>query len=150
MTEPNGSNEQGTGEEGRGEMGSIVSQTKEMVANIGAKAKETVTDRLSNRQSRSALELNGIADALRQKGEELDGSVLGPIVSAAAEKVDRASEYIMDAKLGDVVKSTESFARREPALFLGGAFALGVLCARILKSSAHREPEVANDEGAGT
>jgi hypothetical protein len=32
----------------------------------------------------------------------------------------------------------EDFARRNPAVFLGGAFALGLVGARFIKSSGHR------------
>ena len=33
-------------------------------------------------------------------------------------------------------RGVESFARREPLLFIGGAFALGMVAARFLKASA--------------
>ena len=39
------------------------------------------------------------------------------------------------AEVEDLVNRTESWARQNPALFLGGAFVIGVLGARFLKSS---------------
>jgi hypothetical protein len=38
--------------------------------------------------------------------------------------------------VGELIGDVEQFARRSPALFLGGAFALGVLAARFVKSSS--------------
>jgi hypothetical protein len=129
------------GTQGRREGQSIAAQAKEVATHLGEQARELVSDRVASRQSRSALELNGIADALRQKGEQMEGSMLAPFVSSAAEKMDQASSYLMDARPADVVRATERFARKDPVLFLGGAFALGVLCARFFKSSAQRGAE---------
>jgi hypothetical protein len=39
-----------------------------------------------------------------------------------------------------MVRNVEDFARRQPALFIGGAFMLGLLGARFLKSSAQTDP----------
>ena len=41
----------------------------------------------------------------------------------------------------NAVSSTERFARREPLFFLGGAFVVGLLAARFLKSSERAETE---------
>ena len=38
-----------------------------------------------------------------------------------------------------IVRDVERYAREQPALFLGGAFVLGLLGARFLKSTANRE-----------
>ena len=122
----------------------LVTQARGVASHLTTQAKDLVTKRVATTQERSSLELTGIAEALRQKGEELHDSMLGPMVGRAADQVDRASAYLKDASLTDVVRSTERFARREPLLFIGGAFTLGLLCARFLKSSSHH----AQDEGA--
>jgi hypothetical protein len=46
------------------------------------------------------------------------------------------SGYLEARDIQDLVGEAESLARRSPALFLGGAFTLGVLAARFLKSSS--------------
>jgi hypothetical protein len=52
-----------------------------------------------------------------------------------AKQVEQVSTYLEQKDLRDVLKDVEGFARRNPAVFIGGAFALGILAARFLKSS---------------
>jgi hypothetical protein len=82
-----------------------------------------------------------VAKALRITGENLSDTLAGPYIAKAANALDQMSGSIRGANLGDTLRSTESFARREPLLFLGGAFAVGLLAARFLKSSAHRDDD---------
>ena len=119
--------------------GQVKHEAAEIVTKVKTEAADMVTTRVARRQEQSAMELTSIANVLREKGEELDGSLFAPIIGRAADQMDRASDYLKDASLKDVVRSTESLARREPLLFIGGAFTLGVLCARFLRSSAHHE-----------
>lgn len=119
----------------------IIEQARDVASKVKSKATELVMTRVSRRQEQSAMELTSLANVLREKGEELEDSILAPLVGGAANQIDRASTYLEDASLKDVVGSTDKLARREPMLFLGGAFALGVLCARFLRSPAHHERE---------
>jgi hypothetical protein len=44
--------------------------------------------------------------------------------------------YLEEHDLEDLVYEAEDFARRKPELFVGGAFTLGLLAARFMKSTA--------------
>jgi hypothetical protein len=50
--------------------------------------------------------------------------------------VEGISDYLRNRDFNDVVRDAESYARREPLLFLGAAFAVGFIAARFLKASA--------------
>ena len=126
----------------------IMEQARDVASQVKSEATELVATRVSRRQQQSAMELTSIANVLREKGEEMEHSLFSPLMGKAAEQVDRASGFVKDATLTDVVRSTESLARREPLLFLGGAFTLGLICARFLRSSGHHDQ--ANDTGATT
>ena len=80
-------------------------------------------------------------------------------VEQAANQVERWSSQLRDKDLGELVEDAQRLARRQPALFIGSAFALGLLSARFLKSSPHRgaphdwrrhEPDRAFEGGTGT
>jgi hypothetical protein len=61
------------------------------------------------------------------------------------------SNYLQNTDVSEMVDRTEEFARRRPALFLGGAFALGLLGARFLKSSRRQqEKQTAGTGYSGT
>ena len=41
--------------------------------------------------------------------------------------------------MDDIVREAEAFARRQPAVFIGGALALGLLASRFLKAAPPRD-----------
>jgi hypothetical protein len=101
------------------------------------RALETVHDRFDAQKHRAADSLSGVAQTLRRSTQQLEGEQqnFGRYINQAADRVDDLAHYLHDRELEDIVHQVESFARRQPVAFLGGAFALGVLGARFLKSS---------------
>ena len=114
---------------------SVGSEAKEVVSHAVDQAKELAMDQLATRSEKSSQELRAVADGLRGMTEQLEGNAAAPYVTKAADQIDRLSRYIQGAQPRDVQRSVESFARKEPLLFLGGAFALGIAAVRLLKSS---------------
>ncbi|MEO8799147.1 MAG: hypothetical protein ABI551_14760 [Polyangiaceae bacterium] len=114
---------------------------KDVVAHVADKAKHAVDDQLVTQQKRSVGELGDVAKALRSTREQLGDNLAAPVVERAAEELEKATRFLESASLGDIVEKVEGFARREPLLFAGGAFVVGMLGARFLKSSARRPNE---------
>jgi hypothetical protein len=56
-------------------------------------------------------------------------------IERAAEEVDRLASYLDTRNVSEIVHQVEDLARRQPAVFVGGAVAVGFLAARFLKSS---------------
>ena len=59
-------------------------------------------------------------------------------VNRAADQLDRWSETLRNRELDDMARDVRRLAREQPALFIGAAFAIGVLTSRFLKSSSER------------
>lgn len=74
-----------------------------------------------------------IRDAGRQFGED---SYQAQAADYVAQNLGQVSDVIRDKDLGDVLDDMSRFARRNPALFLGGAALLGFGVARLMKASA--------------
>ncbi len=115
---------------------------KEQVQQTAADVKEQVTaqatDKLSGQKEAASGSLNTVAHAFRQTGEQLrdnDQAGIADYVERAAGQVEHFAGYLSKRDIRGLAQDTEQFARREPALFLGGAFALGIFAARFLKSS---------------
>ena len=53
----------------------------------------------------------------------------------ASDQIEKLSKYVDTAELREVVDQVEDYARKHPAIFIGGVFAAGILAARFLKSS---------------
>lgn len=114
----------------KGEASKLVESVKTQATGAAEQEKKTATGRLST-----------VAGALREvahKLEQDDAAAIGAYASGAADQVDRVTRYLEDRDLEGLTRDTETFARRHPELFLGGAFVAGLLVARFLKSSGMR------------
>src|SRR5690606_20210610 len=67
-----------------------------------------------------------------------DQADVGQYMRQMADQVDRFAGYLESRDVGEVMDQVEDFARRQPAAFIGGAFTLGLIGARFLKSSRER------------
>ena len=64
-----------------------------------------------------------------------DMPMLNDYLGRAASQVEGLSDYLQEKSLTDVVGDVERFARRDPVLFVGSAFLIGLLGGRFLKSA---------------
>ena len=119
----------------------------EAATQAAGQAKDKAASLIGDQKSNLAAGISNVADSIRQAGEHLrEGDEPNPIAAFAgrygntvAEQVERVSHYIEDKDLRELAQDVEKFARRNPTLFVGGAFALGILAARFLKSSGSRQ-----------
>jgi hypothetical protein len=128
-----------TTQEIMGQASNITDQAKEQAGQLADQARTQVTSRISGQKDRAAEGLGSVAQALRHTGYQLrdqDQSGMTQYVDQVADQVERLSNYIKYNEVGDLVDDVERFARQQPALFIGGAFTLGLLAARFLKSSS--------------
>jgi hypothetical protein len=128
----------GQGEGVRGMARNLATEAKQ-------KAGEQVRSSLDKGRSRAADTLHEVARTLMGTSEQGDNPA-APYMTRAGEQVQRAADYLQNADLRQMVSSTEQFARRQPALFLGSAFAIGVLAARFLKSGRPDTPRYGEGE----
>jgi hypothetical protein len=120
--------------------GEVVDQAQQKTGEVVDQAKQQAASQLSVQKDRAAEGLGSVADALRQTSQQLQqqqaAGPIGDYAARAADQIDRFSTYLQHRDVNQIVGEVERFARREPVLFLGGAFALGALAARFLKSSS--------------
>lgn len=127
---------------------SLLKEAKQTVGHMAEGAKDQVVTRVESQKDNVADKIGSVAGALRAAGEPL--AEMGPLpdlAGAAADKIESIAEYVQSRTIGDLVQEVTTFARREPAIFLGSAFGLGLLAGRFLKSSTRREihPEIQDD-----
>jgi hypothetical protein len=94
--------------------------------------------RADSTRTKAADTLESVAQALTSSVQQLrnqNQGVPGDYVERAGSQIRRASDYLRNTNTDDLVRNAEDFARRQPAVFLGGAFVLGFLAARLVKSS---------------
>ena len=106
---------------------------------VARDAVQQAKSRVERGKHEAAVTLGSVASRLRESGSQLRGDdrqdLAGEYVERAAEQIERAANYLRSADLREMVDEVEGFARRRPAVFIGSAFALGVLAARYFSSS---------------
>ena len=116
----------------------LTEEAKHIAGDLAGQAKKSAESGLNMGKKRAVDGLEHVAKAIRKTGEHLraeDDGTFTQYFDKAAEQVDVASNYLQTRTLGQLIGDVEHFARREPALFLGGAFVAGLLGGRFLKSS---------------
>lgn len=118
-------------------------KTKEVAGQALGTAKKQAVSKIDEQKSNLAQNIGTVAQEIRTLGDNLNKSdAESSVVSYAAQygntiadKVENFSQYLDDKNLSELVTDIERFAKRNPAVFVGSAFALGFLGARFLKSS---------------
>jgi ElaB/YqjD/DUF883 family membrane-anchored ribosome-binding protein len=130
----------------------VMQQTKETAGQVVGQAKEQAANQLDDRKEQVAESFGSVAEALRAAGNHLRENEQAPIAryaDKAAARVDQFAYQLRGKDMQEIVRDMEDYARRQPALFLGGAFVVGLLAARFLKSTAHRDDGQANSHDRG-
>jgi len=132
---------------------SFIDQAKETAGQAYEAVTEKATTTLDQRKTTLTSGLTTVADSVRQVSQNLGSSqtdsglaeAAARYTNTAAQKIQDAAGYFESRNVRDMARDLEGFARRNPAMFFGAAFGLGILAARFLKST----PTHYNEAGAG-
>ncbi len=131
--------------------GHVQERAQQEASEYAEQGREKAVGQLATQKERASSELEGIARALHTTGgqlEEQEQHSVARYINQAAEQTERFSEYLSEREANELVGEVEDFARNRPAVFLGGAFAIGVAAARFLRSSAGHRERVELDAGS--
>jgi hypothetical protein len=104
--------------------------------------RERATAQLDAQKGRATEGLDAIAHAVRQTTQQLRNEQQGTLadyIEKVADQLERVSGGIRDKNVNELMRDAQQLARRQPALFIGGSFAAGLLLARFLKSSRRND-----------
>jgi hypothetical protein len=128
----------------------IIGQAQDQAMKLVDTARQQATSQIGMQQQRLAGTLNTVATALHDASREMRKQDEGPIaeyVDTAANQVEHFANMLREQDLEQLMTTTAQFARRQPALFLGAAFALGFAATRFIKSST---PSGSGQMGSGS
>lgn len=115
-----------------------VDTAKEKAGTLVEQAKGAATDKIEAGKAQATGLLDGAADALHDTADALrehDNDAFARYADAAADQVAQFTGALRGKNVGELLDEAERFARRDPGLFLGGAFVLGIFGARFLKAA---------------
>jgi hypothetical protein len=123
----------------KNQAGDTVDQLRNQAGDTVEKVKTQANDQLGTQMTQAGLSLATVADAVETLSEQLrrgNQVLLADYADRAGGQVDQMATYLRQSDPNKVLHDIEDFAQREPVLFLAGAFAIGLLGTRFLKSSS--------------
>lgn len=120
----------------------VIEHTQRSAGEAIGQARTKTTSWIETQLDMAADNLNNVAGAVRDTGAQLrtqdpkNLAQIADLASGAAEAVENVSTRLRDATVDDMIAETSQLARQQPALFIGGAFVIGFLLARFLKSTS--------------
>lgn len=126
------------------------SDSARRIADAGATAvdqtKQAAQHKLEQGAERVAGSAHAAADSLRRAAGEVQGehAWIGSALRKSAEGIESATSAFAGGDLENGLRNVNDFARRQPAVFLGAAFALGFAMSRVGKTAIEKVSEERN------
>jgi hypothetical protein len=117
----------------------VLGHAQEQAASIVNMASQQATSQLGLRKDLAASTLGVLASALHEASQQMrqqDETAIAGYIDSAAGQIEQVSTMLREQDINQIINTTAQFARRQPALFLAGALALGFIGTRFLKSSS--------------
>jgi hypothetical protein len=144
INEPQGAPRPGNGNQRLGRLPERTQEAADRAREAAIEKVESVRDRtregIDQSRQQVADRIRRLGSALRSASDALhdEDRTVARYAELASEKIEQAAGYIGSADVRRTMRDVEGFARRQPALFFGGAFLLGLAAGRFLKSSQQR------------
>lgn len=117
----------------------VLDQVQDKAGQVFDQAREQATTHFEVQKERMVDSLDAVVHAAQQTSHQLreqGQDSVANYAAQAAQQAQRLASYLREHEVNDLVVEAESFARRQPQLFLAGGLALGLIAARFFKSSA--------------
>jgi hypothetical protein len=144
VNEPQGMPRSGNGDQRQGRLPERTQEAAGRAREAAIEKVEHVRDRaregIDQSRQQVADRIRRLGSALRSASDTLhdEDQTVARYAEYASERIERAAGYLGSADIKRTIRDVEGFARRQPALFFGGAFLLGLAAGRFLRSSQQR------------
>lgn len=119
----------------------VADKAREMKDRVVEKATDQAEALFDRTSSRATDTIGSVASALRQTAHSLQNenqATAAHYIEMAADRIDDFGVTMRGKDLDELMYDVQSYARSNPAVFFGGALAIGFLAARFLKASSRR------------
>ena len=102
---------------------------------LAGQAKQKLAGKLDGQKGAAADMVEQFAQSVQRSGEQFQGRQdwIASAVGRGAEELNTLASSIRDKDIGELVDEVQSFAVRQPAVFMAAAFAAGFAVARVGK-----------------
>jgi hypothetical protein len=136
----------------KAQAGDAALQLRNQAGSTVERLKAQAGDQVDSQMTQAGMNLATVAEAVNTLSDQLrqgNQALLASYADRVAGQVDQLATYLRQNDPASVLHDIEDFARREPGLFLAGAFAMGLLGTRFLKSSGRSANTASTAREAG-
>jgi hypothetical protein len=124
----------------------------ESVGHLAERAADIGFQRADDGKSQVALGIDQLAGSIRRVSTDMESEQpsIASAAMTAADQAERLAGYLRTTDSRQILRAVEDVARRQPILFLGGAFIAGLAASRFLKAAGGPDTRGARAWGAST
>lgn len=118
-----------------------IEHVKAIAAELLEAGRSAVQSVLDEEKEGAARQIGSVAAAVRAAAQSLDHAnlpTLAHTTDCAAGAIESFGQALSGRRWGELADDVEILARRQPALFLAAAAAIGLLAGRLLRASSRR------------
>jgi hypothetical protein len=118
-----------TGQELKSKTSEAAHNVKERASGVAQELKHRASEAVDERKREVASRIRGYSSAIREAGKnvEQDDPNIAWFTEEAAKRLQSVADYIRQRDFNGLRVDAENFARRHPAVMLGGMFVTGLL-----------------------
>ena len=111
-------------------------QATASAGHIAGRAADLGIQQADRGREMAAEGLDKVATTVRRLSTDMqiDQPQIANIAMTAADKADDVAQYLRETDTRQIISNVEDTARRQPLLFIGGAFLLGLAASRLIKA----------------
>ena len=142
------------------QVGDVVSKTVDQASQAISDVKEQAASAYTTQRDRAVEMLTELAEALKKTGQNLTSDALntaqdhngamalGPFIEEAADRITQSADFLRDKDMSSLMREAQTLARKQPLLFLGAMFGIGVAGARMFKGMSDGGASSAKPSGS--
>ena len=112
-------------------------QATESAGHLAERAADIGLQQADRGREQAASGIDKVAQTIRRVSTDMETDQPGIANAAqtAADQADRFAQYLRETDARKMIGNVEEMARRQPLIFLGGAFLLGVAASRFIRAA---------------
>lgn len=126
-------------------------QVVEDAGQLATRAADIGLQQADRGRQQAANGIEQIAQSIRRVSTDLqvEQPAFANAANVAADGFERAGRFLQTTDARGILNSVENAARRQPLLFLGASFAIGVAASRFIKAGSQRAADRSTSNGHG-
>jgi hypothetical protein len=120
-------------------------QATESAGHLAERAADLGIQQADRGREMAAEGIDKLARTVRRVSTDMqtDQPQIANAALTAADQADKVAQYLRQTDARQIISNVEDTARRQPLLFIGGAFLLGLAASRLIKAATPDDEQTA-------